>query len=116
MSTPTNFNYINFGFPTHTSTANRLKASSSFLKSNMRSPKYTGDFPVASNAERRLRYDGSVSRKSFRLNVLSITKGSEMPLQQQNFIFMQYHIHTVTGKCALVHLLCLLQVANCENN
>ena len=86
MSTPTNFNYINFGFPTHTSTANRLKASSSFLKSNMRSPKYTGDFPVASNAERRLRYDGSVSRKSLRLNVLSITKGSEMPLQQQNFI------------------------------
>ena len=28
----------------------------------------------------------------------------------------QYHIHVVTGKGALAHLQCLLQVANCEKN
>ena len=60
-----------------------------------------------------------------------------MPLQQQNFsisstvsqnirmhnkLFLslksaeQYHIHVVTVKGALANVLCLLQVANCENN
>ena len=130
MSTPTAFNPINLGFSAHISNTNRLKASSSFLKWKMHGPKNTGDFPVASTTKRRLRYDVSVSHKSHRLNVVSIAKGSEMPLQQQNFsisftvcqnirmhnkLFMslksseQYHIHVVTVKS-------LLQVANCEKN
>ena len=51
----------------------------------MHGPKNTGDFPVASTTKRRLRYDVSVTHKSHRLNVVSISKESEMLLQQQNF-------------------------------
>ena len=103
----------------------------------MHGPKNTGDFPVASTTKRRLRYDVSVTHKSHRLNVVSISKESEMPLQQQisqypstvcqnirmyNKLFLsskpaeQYHIHVVTVEGSLAHVLCLLQVANCENN
>ena len=53
MSTPTASNPINLGF--YISNANRLKASSSFLKWNMHGPENTGDFPAASITKRRLR-------------------------------------------------------------
>ena len=47
--------------------------------------KNTGDFPVACTTKRLLRYDVSVSHKKHMLKVVSIAKGSEIPLQQQNF-------------------------------
>ena len=99
--------------------------------------KNTGDFPVASTTKRRLRYDVSITHKSHRLNVVSISKESEIlysnkisqylstvcqNIRMYNKLFLsskpaeQYHIHVVTVKGSLAHVLCLLQVANCENN
>ena len=84
MSTPTAFNYVNLGFLAHISNANRLKASSSFLKWNMHGQRVLVTSPLLPP----LSVGCGIRRicQAHRLNVVPIAKESEIPLQQQKFL------------------------------